>query len=146
MHQDDKPQPGGLRHQDGSGGGRDQPVEQDEPAVRYGCDRPCQPGQGGGIGLGPRAGHDELRHVPARGDEFVADPPVIPVAAARPGLVVDAVGDHDVDGRHETATEIRPLARADCEDARCVSRHRPYLPTLELNRIVVRTYGTEVPR
>ena len=46
VHQDDKPQPGGLRHQDGSGGGRDQPVEQDEPAVRHGRDRPCQPGQG----------------------------------------------------------------------------------------------------
>ena len=117
MHKDDKPQPGGLRHQDGSGGGCDQPVEQDEPAVRYGCDRPCQPGQGSGIGPGPRAGHDELRRVPARRDELVADPPVIPVAAAWPGLVVDAVGDHDMDGRHESVTEIRPLARVDCDDA-----------------------------
>ena len=106
VHQDHLPQSRGLRHQDAPAGGRDQAVEQDEPAIRHAADRAPQPGQCRRVGPGPRAGHDKFPHVPAARRQLAAEPTVVAVPAARSGVVIDAVGDDDVDGRHGSATEI----------------------------------------
>jgi hypothetical protein len=106
VDQDHLSEPPGLRHENGGGRGRDQPVEQEEPAVRHGSDRARQPGQGHRVGPGPRAGNGEFPHVPAERGELTQDAAVVPVATAGSQRVVDAVRNDGVDARHGTATEI----------------------------------------
>ena len=151
VHQDHQPQSSGLRHQDGAGGGRDQAVEQDEPAVRH-ARRPRTP-----AGTAPprRAGAtDRVRRVPARPSptrELAAETPVVAIPAARSGGVVDAVGDDDMDGRHGIAPQIRPPIPSNREDARASRATGRTSSTRDVNRIVARpvslgrTIDTEAP-
>ena len=127
---------------DGSGGGCDR-RRAGRVRVRYGCDRPCQPGQGGGSGWGHGPGTTSYRRVPAVATSRRRSA-VIPVAAAR-RLGRRCRRDHDVTVVTIPRREIRPLALRTARMQVVLPSSPPYLPELELNRIVVRTYGTEVP-
>jgi hypothetical protein len=91
VHEDDLPQPSGVRDERLGRGGRDQPVQQHHGAVRY----PPDGAREGGV-----AAHGVLVHGPAERGEPAADPAVVRVAAAGPGRVVDARRDDDVDLAH----------------------------------------------
>ena len=100
VHEHDQSQPARLRDQHLGGGRGDQPVEQHDGVVRDLLDDAGESRVGRRIGSRPAAGHGVLAHRPADRTERVADPPVVGVASARPGRIVDAVGDDDVHRRH----------------------------------------------
>ena len=100
VHEHDLPQPARLRHERLGGGGRDQPVEQDDGAIRNPSDNAREGGVPRLAGPRPGAGHGVLVHRPAERREPSTDPAVVLVATARPRRVVDALRDDDVDLRH----------------------------------------------
>ena len=90
------PQPGRRGREHVRHGGRDQPVDQHEPAGRQRGEHPGQPGAVGVRRARPGARHGVLADRPAGGGQPVADPAVVRVAAAGRRRVVDVVGQDDV--------------------------------------------------
>ena len=117
VHERDQPQPARLRHQHLRGRRGDQPVEQHHGAVGNPPDDAGERGVGGLVGPRPGAGHGVHAHRPADRCQAAADPAVVGVAAARPGRVVDAVGDDDVHRRSQRPLVARP------RHVRLVQRH-----------------------
>jgi hypothetical protein len=100
VDEDDQPQPPGRGHQHLRHGGGDEGVDQQQGAVRHARHHAGQGRCGDGVGPGPGTGDGVLADLPADRGEPGAEPPVVDVAAARPGRVVNAVGDHDVHHAH----------------------------------------------
>jgi hypothetical protein len=100
VHEHDLAHPARLRHERLGGGGRDQPVEQHERAVRDLLDGAGQIGLPHGAGPRPGAGDRMLAHRPAERGEPSADPAVVRVAAARPCRIVDVLRHDGVDLHH----------------------------------------------
>ena len=101
VHEHDQPQPARVRHEHLGDRRGDQPVEQHDGVVGDPPDdvrrgRRATPRR---VAASCRATACSCTDQPiAR--EPAADPAVVGVAAARPGRVVDAVGDDDVHRRH----------------------------------------------
>ncbi|PWR11888.1 hypothetical protein DKT68_04460 [Micromonospora acroterricola] len=108
VHQDDEAQPPGLRGEQVRHGRGDQAVEQHHGVVRRRGQHPGQLRPVGGIGVRPPAGHRVFAHRPAPLAEPRADPPVVGVAAAGRGRVVDVARQDDV---HRTAGRCGPVDR-----------------------------------
>ena len=119
VHEDDEPQPAGLRHQHLRHHRGDQAVDEHQGAVGHLRPAP-QPraARGRPRRARPPAGHGVLVDRPAERGEPAAGPAVVDVAAARPPRVVDPVGDHDVHRRSQRPLVARP------RDVRLVQGHR----------------------
>ena len=100
VHERDQPQPARVGHQHLRGGRGDQPVEQHHGVVGDPLDDAGEGGVRRCVRSRPGAGNGVLSHRPAGLGESPADPAVIGVASARPGGIVDALGDHDVHRPH----------------------------------------------
>ncbi|WP_308212410.1 hypothetical protein [Actinomadura madurae] len=97
VDEDGQPQPPRLRDDDPGHPARHQPVQQDDGVVGERRERLRELGPGGLAGARPRPGDGQLPDGAARLREFVAHPPVVPVAAARVPGVVDVAGDDHAD-------------------------------------------------
>jgi len=100
VNEHDLPQPARLRHERFRGGGRDQAVEKDNGAIGNPPDGAREGRVPGLAAPRPGTGHRVLVHRPAELGEPQADSAVVCVATARPGWVVDALRDDDVDLAH----------------------------------------------
>ena len=100
VHEDDEPQAPRLRGQHFRRGRSDEPVEQDERPVGDPADGTRKGAERLRVGPRPRSGNFVDVHRPARRGEAASNPAVVGVASARPGRVVDACGDDEMDGVH----------------------------------------------
>ncbi len=98
VDEDGRAQPSGLRNDDLRHPAGDQAVEQDDRTVRQPPEDAGEFGPGGGVRPGPVAGHGQAPHPPAEAGQVEPYPPVVGVAAARGGRVVDAAGHDEVHG------------------------------------------------
>lgn len=96
VDEDGQAQPVGLRNDDLGDRAGDDPVQQYGGAVRQLAQHSRQFGTGGGTGPGPLAVDGVLVDLPAEAGQVQADPPVVGVAAARRGRVVDTARHHEV--------------------------------------------------
>ena len=75
-------------------------MEQHEGVIGDSLDRGRQACERCGVRPRPRPGHGVLVHRPAERAQSPTVPPVIRVAAARPGRIVDAVRNDDMHRAH----------------------------------------------
>jgi 6-pyruvoyl-tetrahydropterin synthase len=110
VHEDDEPQPSGFGDDRLPGGRGDEAVEQHERAVR-------EPREHGGERRVVR--HLMGVHRPAARDETAAHAPVVRVAAARPGRIVDPLRDDEM---HDSQSARSYDADAMCDSRRVTAR------------------------
>ena len=111
VHEHDQPQPARLRHEHLGRGAR-RPARRAARRRRRGSARGRAPRAAPTrVGPRPRAGH-RARAPPAERGEPAADAAVVGVAAARPGRVVDALGDDDVHAAVTAPARSSPTRRA----------------------------------
>lgn len=98
MHQHDEAQPFGLGNDDLGDAAGDESVQQDDRAVRQVTERTGEFRAGGGRGTRPAARDGVPVDLPAEAGQVQAEPPVVGVAAARRGRVVDTARHDEVHG------------------------------------------------
>jgi hypothetical protein len=111
MHQDREPQAVRVPSEHGGRSGGDQPIDEDEGVVRDASDRSVQCIVRLAVGSWPRTGHGLDAHLPPDCGKVGAELPVVGVPAARPGGVVDAGRNDDVN-RSDDGCQVRHKARS----------------------------------
>jgi hypothetical protein len=96
MQQDGEAQPPGRGRDQVGDAACDEPVEEDDAAVRQVPEHAGEVRVRARCGTRPRPRDRVLAHLPAEGGQLAAHPAVVGVAAARRGRVVDAAGHDDV--------------------------------------------------